>query len=526
MEESGKKQMKSVGSILQKVFSAVVILLMVFSLSGFIAAPLTGDVKVFMAGANQANYLSPELFVGAFRSWELKSVFARVVSCFVYKTATLFVPYSSYAFEAVSKAVYAVLILLVSYLSMRWIFPNERRKIIQGVISCSTFFFAMHTCCQLQVEMTASLFILLAFSLYINAIKTETRTKAKLFSAGLLIGTTFFIKSVLILLSVTVVAAICIYKKENGLKLSIREMLIVVAGSFASLALTSLLIAIINPTEFRDILDAANFQGTILDTKLTFSELATIFYEKHKWAVRFLPVVALGVICIPLNAFSAVCEKKWSLFLFHFVMWLMPALFIFISDQYFIYHFAAYIFPALIEIYYAILHKKLWNKLIMGAFALFLLYWYATRFSILSSHTRDCITRQTKMFRDRDAFLESIDFDKNAPVLYLDDGMGAYTLGNRSQLRYFFPLPLQRIPDDSDLACRKECLEETLAYDGRYISVVESWFYNYGYNQNIREKIQSEYTLIGSYKMFTPPVYFDSSDDGEYTIKLYERKQG
>ena len=53
----------------------------------FILAPLAGDIKIFLASAKQASYLSPSLIVGSIKVWELKSVLSRMLAYFLYKIA-------------------------------------------------------------------------------------------------------------------------------------------------------------------------------------------------------------------------------------------------------------------------------------------------------------------------------------------------------------------------------------------------------------------------------------------------------
>lgn len=53
--------------------------LAVLSMVGFWLTPMTGDLKVFFSGANQASYISENLVIGAYKQWELKGVFSRLL---------------------------------------------------------------------------------------------------------------------------------------------------------------------------------------------------------------------------------------------------------------------------------------------------------------------------------------------------------------------------------------------------------------------------------------------------------------
>ena len=78
----------------------------------FIFTPMAGDIKIFLANAKQAGYISNDLIVGAFQSWELKSVLSRLLMVFLYKVALLFTPFGTYAFECTVKGLYSVLLIL------------------------------------------------------------------------------------------------------------------------------------------------------------------------------------------------------------------------------------------------------------------------------------------------------------------------------------------------------------------------------------------------------------------------------
>ena len=486
---------------------------------------MAGDIKVFMASANQARYLSSDLIVGSVKVWELKSVVSRLLSYFIYKIACLFVPYSSYAFEVVSKAVYSVLLILAVWGSMRLVFGKSKRKVLQYTMICSALLMAAHSIAQMQVEMTASVLALLAFALYLNAVRDERLRILKLILSGVLIGSIFYLKSVLILLSVSVVAAICIYLAEHGLKLSFRRMMTVVAGSVLSLAVIAVLILLINPSEFREILNAGAYQGTFFSSPFQPVAKLKACLEYHVSRPLFIPAVMLGFVCLLLNLYVCVREKKGALVFYHIVLWFMPFLFILLSDVYFPYHFAAYLFPVIVEVMDTAVRPGRARKFIAGAAAAAAAVWYILMFSFPSANVQAYIRADLEAYEKTDALLAEADYEKDQSVMYLDDGSGAYALGNPSWLKHFFPLPLQRIDESSDMDVHVESLEKALAFEGKYISVSESWFFQ-GYRyQNLREKIDRDYRLIGSYYIFLPPKSFSPSDATLDSLDLYERKQ-
>ena len=312
----------------------------------FVITPMDGDIKVFMACARQASYIDNNLITSSFKVWELKSVFSRLTACIIYRIAILFAQYGTYLFEIVCKLIYSVIVILLSLVSMMIIFGTKNKKFIIYSIIVSSLLMSMHTGCHMQVEMTCSLIILLAFSLYINAIQHHTYILLKLFIAGALIGSTFFFKSILILLSVSVVSAVCIYKIENGIDCSLNELLIVMSGSIAAITITSIAILYFNPTEFRDMIDASAFQSTLISAKYPIKDILFNFVYRHLSQIRFVPIVIIGVACLLTNVIHSFAKKHYPIVFFHVTLWMMPAIFVILSYKFFIYHFVAYFVSA------------------------------------------------------------------------------------------------------------------------------------------------------------------------------------
>ena len=508
----------------------------------FILTPLAGDIKIFLASAKQASYISNDLLVGSFKVWELKSVLSRFLAYFLYKIACLFAPFNSYPAECIVKAVYSLLLIGIVFLAMKLLFRKKQSRVLWGTVAVSALFMMSSTDCHLQVEMTASLMVLLAFAFYWNAIVTGKRAVGKLLFTGVLIGLVFYLKSILLLLSVSVVTAVCISLKEKNMKLSFGRMMIVVGGSLMALAFVGGLILLINPSEFQEILNAAEYQGSFFSPRILWRESAEKFLAGHAEKPLYTPAILLGFVCLILNTARIIRERKLNQqsvntgsaviqIGFHLVLWAMPALFLLISDYYFNYHFAAYLFPAVFEIGNLIVNLEKQpgraRQIVFACAAVLAAGWYAVLFSVLSHNSQVFIQLDKEAYANNQVFLESIDFDPSATVLYLDDGGGAYTLGNPSALKYFFPLPLNRLHDESSMPCHVESLEKTLSYDGKYISVYDLWFFGqwrWRY-ENIQQKMENEYELLGSYDVFYPPHVILPTDEISLTkFELYQRK--
>ncbi len=515
----------------------ITIAFLFFSWAGFVFTPMTGDIKVFLASSNQSNYISKELFVGAFKAWELKSVFSRTLMYLIYKIACLFTSFGTHSFEVTCKFVYSVIILACSYLSMYFLFGANKRKLYFYSPATASLFFAVHNTCQMQVEMTTAILVLLAYSLYINAIKTDKKTIAKLLSSGALIGSVFFFKSILLALSVSVVAAVSIYLIEKKQNLSIKRMMIVASGSIIMLIVILLLIMIINPGEIQDIINASYFQKSVFDYNISLKPFIKMIVKTSWSRIQFIPVVFAGFFALLFNLIFIMFHyenKKIQGIFFHAVMWIMPALFVVISYRFFVYHYAAFIFPGLVEIFYAVkscraLKKKEWKvnyaAIGLSVSVLFFAVWYVVYYSVLSSSFSVYYRENLQTYEMTDNALSKINFDRKETVLYLDDGKGAYYLGNPSYMKYYFPLPLQRLPEDSKLLCHTESYDAVMNYDGKYISLYEEWFFYDDRYQELREYICNEYEPVASYCAFTPPFSIDQNQDGiTLTFKLFQKK--
>lgn len=121
--------------------------------------------------------------------------------------------------------------------------------------------------------------------------------------------------------------------------------------------------------------------------------------------------------------------------------------------------------------------------------------------------------------------------DKKEYALYLDDGCGAYVLGNRSWLDEYYPLPIQRITEGSkyeNLECHTRALTKALRYDGKYVVVFADWIFGADKKRNkaLQEKICTEYESYGEIAAYSVPVNIFDPYTGN-TIKyytLYKRK--
>ena len=488
----------------------------------FIYIPMTGDIKVFLGSARQSSYISSSILIGAFQAWELKSVLSRLLICIIYRISSLFFAYGTLEFEITCKFVYSLIILIGTFITIRLLV--ERKKALFYSVILSTVFFATHTCCQMQVEMTVSVILLISCSLYINSIRTQKRTTLKLIVSGILIGTVFFFKSILILMSISMLATIIMYLFYTGESLSLKRLLIVVFGSLLSLLAIFLLILVINPREIQDIINASAFQSTLFSVHPSIKEILSAFISNHIKNILFIPITILGIVALIINTFLSLRNKEFKLFLCHVILWIMPAIFIMLSNKYFAYHFAVYIYPSVIELYFFIIYK---NKVLNCAILILAILtgiWYMFAFSFFSGNFRVYYDLNIEAYEKTEESLIAMSFDSDETVLYLDGGCAGYCLGNKSYLKYYYPLPLQRLPENSELECYRDSLSAVLDYEGKYIALDSSWFFGLQKNQSIKEKIKNEYQIIGTYYMFSPPFSINPDNAHVSEMEIYVKK--
>lgn len=524
----------------------------------FVLTPFTYDLRVLLAGSNQSNYIGKNLIYDAYKTWDLKGVFLRVSLYTLYKVSILFTQFGTFTFERTVNIVYAVFVVFISSIS---VFLTSKEGAIQKnvlksmLLACA--FFMSDAVSHIQAEMTCVLILIFGFSLYINAQQTRKHESLKLLLAGCCIGSIFFLKSALLVLSVAFVAAAYLWDENNERRPNVKKLFLLVIGSVVVLLVGTLSILAIAPREFQNILDASVYQSTLLSGgHFSLGTLKT-FLANYFYATMRFPVLAIGTVVTIFNATDCFKKKAYFSFFMHFILYFMPAFFVILSNKFFPYHYFVFAFSSVIEIllYYQISIEansfistnpkhalciliafvlsvvlslfgvvfetespliyilvifvlyllavffaifsfdkayKVKPVLLTASF-MFSIFIYAMFISVFSKNYKAYISLTKKAYDANQKFNE-IDFGD--PVLFLDDGTGAYVTGAPSYLKYYYPLPIQRISENSqhsDLASRVEALRQIDDYTGEYICVYESWIFMNANNQSIKDKIANEY---------------------------------
>lgn len=568
---------------------ALIVLMFIVSFVTFVLSLFGWDTKVFSLSANLANYIGKNLFYDAYNEWEIKGVFNRVSIYAIYKIATLFTDFGTIQFEKVSKLIYACIIVGISAMSVALVSKGEKIRKLSLTLFLSTTFLATSVWNNMQTEMTCSLLLVLSFALYINAEKAKSRERLKLLLAGCLIASTFYFKSSVIIISPVFVAAAYLWDVNHNCKPSWEKFFLLIAGGTFMLAIGLASILLLNPEEIQDMINASIFEKSLLHGGvITIKQLYRFFY-RYLESSRQIPFLMVGTVAYYYNVALSIKERDYLSTAMHFILWFLPTLFIAISNCYFVYHYLTFMFPALFEValfaekdgrisdkisiailviflasaafamagfapsflanvYCLILYILLFKVVLLSAALAAILSWervkraamtvsllvagvlYITLISLFSVNFSANIDLTEEAFNENAKF-STIDFDE--PVLYLDDGPGAYFLGADSYLKYSVPLPIMKIAEDSpykNVECRVKTLKTIYKYSGEYITLDKNWIYGSGKNQKnkkIRKKIEKEYEKVGDIVRYVPETWNilepHTKSDFSY-IGLYKRK--
>lgn len=112
------------------------------------------------------------------------------------------------------------------------------------------------------------------------------------------------------------------------------------------------------------------------------------------------------------------------------------------------------------------------------------------------------------------------------PVLYLDGGCGAFVVKSKTALRYFYPLPIQRIDEENSPFTKTQTFKivkkSILDYQGKYLTLDSAWFYRYNHPE-IKDYITKNWKLYKEipYGTFSWDIY-PKKTFTEGSIKLYK----
>ncbi len=566
------------------IIRAVSIIFFLITAISFIFTPFTGDLHVLFAGSKQADYFGKNWLYNAFSVWDLKGQLYRLFLYILYKIATLFSTFSTYSYEVITNLIFAIGVLLVMWVSILFCFCilEKRKKLIYVLLGCSAIFASVGMS-HIQAEMICVLKLILALAIYVNAKVKEKNKSIKLLLSGMIIGSMFFYKSIIILMSISFVGVIMLYNRKIGSKMSIKDFFALVIGAVITIAFVSGVIFIVNPSEFQNMANAAVYQNTLLSgNHVSIRSIIYNFGCGFMISLYNYPVVLVGFIVAIDSLVQDLRVKQWKMVFLRVGTWLIPVIIVALANCYFQYHYFLFVFVSLVEIImhdwtkyapanvkseiivavcvlvlaYLIIKVFNWpynQKLFCVCVALFIALFFVNEvtfrkylfeinvflplligmtiyicyMSVFSDNFIGNIECNSLLYtNDNRNVLSQIDDDET--VMYLDDGTGAYLIQNKSYLNEYYPLPIQRIYEGSkyeELESHTRALNKALDFNGRYVCVYAEWMFGESKNVLLQEKIKKEYNEMGRIKVWSmdPNIFNIPSDQEKYFI-LYRRK--
>lgn len=479
--------LKSRNLVLFTVFVLVIL--------SFLTTQLTNDFFVFWAYGRSVYNSSLSGIDALIETWELKGLLFKFYVYIEYALTSLL----STSFDSRCQTIYK-LIGLIPYLAILAysVYTIPQKYIGEKVYKLSLFqllailLLAVHFCSHFQPEMWGVAFLLLSFSFYLR-----DGLKSKVIAA-FFFTLTFYLKSPIPLLGGSLVIASFMLKKQTN-KDACKDIVPFALFSALFLGASLFLLYIFYPQEIEDIRDASYFQHTLLSSpsqlRHSLHKLVTTSFKN----ILYHPVVMMGVISYFLLVFRFLVNRKClDIFSLTFI-WFFPLLYVLISNCFFGYHFYLLSFSSLLTLLIsANIHFKLNRKLLFGASTVFFLYYTFVLSSVcpINLYQKRMYADYMKMNETKQHITPGIKLG-NGSIMFLDGGYGSFYFSNKSYLRYFYPLPLQRTRTKDkfyQMPLYREVKQKALSYTGEYITLNQEWF-SRGSNDDILDKIEKEYTL-------------------------------
>lgn len=547
----------------------------------FVVIPFSGDIEVFLGSSRLADYFGKDPVYNSFNVWEIKGTLLRLFFYLFYLVAGLFADIPSTSFSIIISTMYALLVMIVLWAIVHMSVKNKTDRTLCLSLLCISFF-AVDTWSKLQAEMTCSMLLLLAIAF---ALKDGKHREGQLLFSGILIGLMFWFKLPLLLLSVVFVAEYFLLKKENEVKLSIKHISIVVIGAFVSLFAIGLLVYFINPGEYSRMIMTSIYQNTLFSgNNISLLHVLKSFISGYIKSMMSIPVIFVGSSCLIVNIIYAFKKKKIDDAFWHIIAWVIPAIYVMISNCYFTYHYLTFLVPAIVEVWLSInrdlncFHHKLDSPVIFGIGGVLLLFTLLsnfakpivyTKYNVIILELIGCAILASLFFvsvfekrrtliiyavcgyallifftysvlfsANSFAYISlknssyrndfSLPISQNEKILYLDAGDGAYYLGYKTYYEEYYPLILQRIDEGSERSLSPRYVDASntiLSFDGEFVCLTEDFIFPNGKNKTLKQKILNEYKIYRSLNVyFTPTSIFSmQSQENMHQLNIYRR---
>ena len=490
----------------------------------FTTTQLTNDFKPFWAYGRFVSNSDASGIGALIDTWEMKGLLFKTYLYVEYELTSKF----STLFDEYGQIVYKFFGLIpflgVLYLSII-IIPKQ---FLHGIRRIEVYFItsilllSVHFASHFQAEMWGVLLLILSISIYLHK-----GPRAKVLAA-IIFSLTFFLKSPIPLLGGSIVLASMLLKKQT-VKEGIKDVIPFAISSFLFLFFSLSFVYLYYPQEVNEIWNASYYQHTL------FHDSGKILISVKNFISGFLktslynPINFIGFIISFVLMRYWYGERSLMKIAMLIMMWLFPIIYIFISNCFFVYHYYLLSFPSILTILVYLGNNSIWlskNRIKILVTSLSLYY-----VLILSSVSYiNLYEKKTYANYSRRNMIENELYVGcklgNDSVLFLDDGTGAFYFSNKSYLRYFYPLPLQRISKKDPFAKMPTYIDtkkKALSYNGEYLILKKTWFLSFGNNDDIYNKIIAEYNLKNV--ILTPRYSWKLYKKDEIdTLLVYKRK--
>lgn len=495
----------------------------------FIFTHLTNDFFVFWAYGRQVSISGDSGITALLSTWDIKGMLFRAYICHLYDVTNFFTSDFDLLGQAIYKTISILELNIILFLAIvvlpRCYMMNQTRTTFFYVMSI--IFMSVHFSCHLQPEMVALPILLLAFSLYLR------KTWWSLFVSALFLVLTFLLKSPIPIMGGTIIFATFLMD-NSPIKEQIKTLMAYSAIFVVIFVALLLSLNYLYPQEIIDILDASHYQKTWLagggDQSIIMSFAHFVFYFVYSFL--YYPIF---IISVPLALFvirQMISKRNYLDVLLLIGMWMFPTIYIILSNCYFVYHYDLFLISAVLTIiscskyFEEHLSKKIIIRIIALSSFIYVFFLSAISPGVVSSNIA-----YNKIYKE--SITNGFKYGDNVglgEIMYLDAGTGPFYIGNRSYLRYLYPLPIERIKEEDDFANSKTYVDtynKIMSYNGEYLSLGERWFFFYPHPK-IENYLNSHYEKDNTLLIRTVSFSWNLFDITPYNIgefQLYKKKK-
>jgi len=472
----------------------VITLLLLFLVN--LLTPLTGDVLASFAAAFQADYIGP-FPENVYLSWNLRGIGYKYLLYGIYRIIAIGGSIEPRRFQVWAKLLYYAIFLSSSAFFFKLLQARLARLSLSWKTACAIFLVAVLAASHvtfLQAEEVA-VFLALGMTSFALAPKRYLNFAAALFVPFLLAAK-----------GVTVLYAGFPFLMLLGLGESFRSQLYRL--TFATLVVgvvTILFYIYVIPQEITDLVNATYYQSSL---EISLRSLRSFFVGAAR-ASSHISILVPGAIALFVVSVLLVQIKQYRVAIALLTLYLLAATIVFIQGRFFPYHYHAFLIPSVVVIMAAMgLLHRFRLRVATVPVAVCSLYLMTVIFSVpgpvVDPYANAFVYTSDYYVPRRDAILsleKRFHLSAEPSVLFLTGGIANFFLPVRSHLRYFYPLPLQRIARNEALR-QTEVFQDTLAraleYRGKYVVITPAWF-DTALIPTLARKLEEQYDVVYSY---------------------------